>query len=100
MPSFCSIILVRLEEDGRILKHWSSQEAIATDDAAIQTFVKSGAFEVMWSMDKGSGAKSFENFQLYIDGVEKFRWYKDRRIEQDFVDAETYLSKAVEDNPQ
>jgi hypothetical protein len=54
----------------------------------------------MWSMDKGSGAKSFENFQRYIDGVEKFRRYKDRRIEQDFVDAETYLSKAVEDNPQ
>jgi tetratricopeptide (TPR) repeat protein len=51
-------------------------------------------------MDKGSGAKSFENFQRYIDGVEKFRRYKDRRIKQDFVDAETYLSKAVEDNPQ
>jgi hypothetical protein len=72
MPSFFSIILVRLEEDGRILKHWSSQEAIATDDAAIQTFVKSGAFEVMWSMDKGSGAKSFETFNSTLTVLRSF----------------------------
>ena len=93
-------ILVRLEEDGRILNHWSSKEAIATDDAAIQTFVKGVAFEVMWSMGRGNEAKSIENFQSYIDGVEKFRRYKDRGIQQDFDEAKTHLAATIADNPQ
>ncbi len=93
-------ILVRLEENGRILKHWSSEEAPATDDAAIRRFVTTVAFEIMWSMGKGSGANSLENFQSYIDGVERFRRYKDMRREQDFHDAETHFSAAIKNNPQ
>jgi hypothetical protein len=93
-------ILVRLEENGRILKHWSSKEAPAPDDAAIQGFVTTVAFEIMWSMGKGSGANSLENFQSYINGVEKFRRYKDVRREEDFHDAETQFSAAIKHNPQ
>jgi hypothetical protein len=93
-------ILVRLEENGRILKHWSSQEAPVTDDAAIQRFMTTVAFEIMWSMGKGSSANSVENFQSYINGVEKFRRYKDMRLEQDFHEAEMQLSAAIKNNPE
>jgi tetratricopeptide (TPR) repeat protein len=92
-------IVVRLEENGRILKHWSSKEALATD-ADIERFVRTVAFEIMWSMGKGKGADSPENFQQYIDGVEKFRRYKDTRADQDFRDAEKHLSTAIAENPE
>jgi tetratricopeptide (TPR) repeat protein len=93
-------ILVRLEENGRILKHWSSKEAPATDDAAMQRFVTTVAFEIMWSMGKGNGANSLENFQSYINGVEKFRRYKDMRGVEDFDDAERQFTAAIKHNPQ
>ena len=91
-------IIVRLEENGRILKHWTSQDALATEED-IQKFVRTIAFEIMWSMGKGKGADSLENFQKYIDGVEKFRWYKDIHAEQDFWDAEQHLSAAIAKHP-
>jgi hypothetical protein len=93
-------ILVRLEENGRILKHWSSKEAPATDDAAMQRFVTTVAFEIMWSMGKGNGANSLENFRSYINGVEKFRRYKDMRGVEDFDDAERQFTAAIKHNPQ
>jgi len=91
-------IIVRLEENGRILKHWTNQDALATEED-IQRFVRTVAFEMMWSMGKGKGADSLENFQQYIDGVEKFRRYKDMRADQDFWDAEQHLSTAIAEHP-
>ena len=91
-------IIVRLEENGRILKHWISQDILASEED-IQKFVKNVAFEMMWSMGKGKGADSLENFQQYIDGVEKFRRYKDMRAEQDFKNAEQHLSTAIAEHP-
>jgi tetratricopeptide (TPR) repeat protein len=92
-------IVVRLEENGRILKQWSSKKALATD-ADIEKFVRTVAFEMLWGLGKGKGADSPENFQQYIDGVELFRRYKDTRADQDFRDAEEQLSKAIAANPE
>jgi hypothetical protein len=39
----------------------------------VQRLVRTLAFEIMWSLGKGQEAHSLENFQAYIDGVEKFR---------------------------
>jgi tetratricopeptide (TPR) repeat protein len=98
-------LIVRLEENGRMLKRWSCMARLrgAADSTTdphpeLAQYLRKIAYEITWITLEGIEANSLQNFQDFIEGVELFRQYKDKKYEV-FDTAEQMLSRAVEQNP-
>jgi hypothetical protein len=91
-------IIARLEEHGKILKHWEIDKDLKTE-AEIVDLVKNLAFQITWSTLNEIGTSSFYSFQYYIDGIEFFRRYKDTHDENYFFTAEQKLLAAIKEHP-
>jgi hypothetical protein len=98
-------IIVRLEADGRMLKRWncksllpSAAEHNAENRSSLAWHLREITYEIMWIVLEGVEANSLQNFKDFIQGVDSFREYKDKKYEA-FGKAESLLSKAIEKNP-
>src|SRR5919109_2044849 len=98
-------IIVRLEADGRMLKRWncksllpSAAEHNAENRSSLAWHLREIAYEIMWIVLEGVEANSLQNFKDFIQGVDSFREYKDKKYEA-FGKAESLLSKAIKKNP-
>jgi Double zinc ribbon len=100
-------IIVRLEEDGRPLKRWSCKSRLsggADSNADIRpdlaSYLRGIAHEILWVTLEGIEANSLGNFKNLIEGVERFRQYKDlRRHDQElFFNAAAPLWRATQEN--
>jgi hypothetical protein len=92
-------IVARLEEAGKILKHWSIERHVS-DEGEITALVQELAFQVMWSTLDDVGTRSYYSFRDYIDGVDAFRKYKDTHSLDVFTAAEGKLQAAVKNDEQ
>jgi hypothetical protein len=91
----CAYLSVRLEEDGRTRKHWNYNLLLDNEDD-IDGQVQELAYQIMWSTLNGIEANSLESFKGFIEGVDLFRQYKDKRCSDYFFKAKSYLSKAID----
>jgi hypothetical protein len=98
-------IIVRLESDGRMLKRWNCKSLLsnaaelnAENHSFLAWHLREITYEIMWIVLEGVEANSLQNFKDFIQGVEAFREYKDKKYEA-FGKAESLLSKAIEKNP-
>jgi tetratricopeptide (TPR) repeat protein len=90
-------IIARLEEGGKVLKHWEVTRALQTE-TDLGDLVNQLAFHIMWSTLSGIGTNSFPSFQAYIEGMGSFRKYKDTHHLDDFLRAEQKFFHAIEEN--
>jgi hypothetical protein len=97
-------IIVRLEEDGQLLKRWSCVSRLTSQDEnnveirpTLMQYLQDIAYEVMWVALERTEANSLENFKNFIEGVDHFRKYKDNRKHDDiiFKKAEELISEKV-----
>jgi hypothetical protein len=88
-----------------MLKRWncksllpSAAEHNAENRSSLAWHLREIAYEIMWIVLEGVEANSLQNFKDFIQGVDAFREYKDKKYEA-FGKAESLLSKAIEKNP-
>jgi hypothetical protein len=92
--TYLARIIARLEEDGKIRKHWSVDREL-TREAQIPDLVKELAFQIMWSTLEGIETRSFEAFKYTIEGIYRFRTYKDTHNLTDFLESRSHLQSAI-----
>jgi hypothetical protein len=101
-------IIIRLVEDGRLLRHWTVRSRLsspATDDVELSTHLstclRDVAYAIMWTVLEGVEAESFDTFKHFIEGVDLFRQYKQSQGKnlEVFQRAETVLAKAIAKHP-
>jgi hypothetical protein len=97
-------IIVRLEADGRMLKRWncksllpSAAEHNTENRSSLAWHLREIAYEIMWIVLEGVEANSLQNFKDFIQGIDSFREYKDKKYEA-FDKAESSLSEATKKN--
>jgi hypothetical protein len=102
-------LIVRLEEDGRMLKRWSCMARL-TEDAEgnakilpdLVSYLRKIAFATTLITVKDMEANSSKNFDDFIHGVDFFRRYKDDPIRDNanFDRSESFLLNVIENNPK
>jgi hypothetical protein len=101
-------IIVRLVEDGQMIKHWTVRSrltSLADDDVELPTHLaaclREVAYGIMWSVLEGVEAESFDTFKHFIEGVDLFRQYKQSQGKNlaVFQRAKAVLENAITKNP-
>jgi hypothetical protein len=95
-------IIIRLEEDGRMLKRWSClsrltgyEESNAEIRPDVIHYMRQIAYEIMWVTLEGIEASSIKNFKSFIEGVHSFRLYKDTKDIIYFNEAHKHIWDAI-----